>query len=236
MSELFKIDFEENNLNDFTGGVSDADGHLTVTAGAAMGGSNYGMNCNIADTNTMFGKSPVFDPPTVLRFRFYYDPNTATFSDYASTVMIQRRGGDWAYWVEVKVTSDLVLLNVEGDTGQIYTGSKSITDAPHYIEINIVRATTDISSDGTVQWWVDGVSVASVNGKDNYNEMLDYTHELRWGILYPVAGTTGNVFLDEFVANNDGSEIGPLGGGSDISVNISPEAGTSRATGVRVYP
>jgi len=96
------------------------------------------------------------------------------------------------------------------DTGTSFSGYKDITDAPHYVEIHYVRATDVGSSDGTCQWWIDGVSQDTFTNLDNYDVFAQLQH-LQMGLIYgTLTGASGTYYLDELVVNDDGSEIGPL--------------------------
>ena len=60
----------------------------------------------------------------------------------------------------------------DADTN-VMDDTNPITDATHYVEVLAVKATSDVSSDGSYQWWVDGIDQGTVTGVDNYNIMTD---------------------------------------------------------------
>ena len=87
----------------------------------------------------------------------------------------------------------------------------TITDAPHWIETHIERATSDVASDGRARWWLDGTLIRTDDHIDNYDVFGNIT-DVRIGAVMGIdAGTSGTFYLDEFRANNDGNRIGPVG-------------------------
>ena len=90
-----------------------------------------------------------------------------------------------------------------------YGGYYTITDAPHYIEMYLIRSTGAGDSNGSLQLWVDGVSKETLTGKDNYDIFTDVGQVRMGAILGVDAGTSGTFYLDELVVNDDGGAIGP---------------------------
>jgi hypothetical protein len=97
------------------------------------------------------------------------------------------------------------------DTGNhanslIYT----ITDEPHYIEVETRRATGPSASDGYTRFWVDGVfAYSSQIGIDNYDWMNDYQLIIIGAPSGIDSGTSGTIYLDDLVVRDDEDEIGP---------------------------
>jgi hypothetical protein len=127
-------------------------------------------------------------------------------------------------WTIMQTTGSLVVVKLSyttlngyrlytsywNDTGagdNIY--SDTITDAPHYIELMLTKATNSSSNDGRMDWWIDGVVQTAAIGIDNYNLLNDNDFYQELGTADVFATTTGTVYEDEFVLRNDNIEIGP---------------------------
>src|SRR3990167_10886063 len=82
-------------------------------------------------------------------------------------------------------------------------------------------------------WWVDGVDQGTLTGLDNYNLMADLSFLFRVGATTGIdAGTSGTFYLDELVANDDGSVIGAAGPSASVSPSVSPSAIVSPSASV----
>jgi hypothetical protein len=94
-----------------------------------------------------------------------------------------------------------------GDAGAIAGDGVNITDAPHYVEIHIQRAATNVSADGHVHVWVDGASIVNRTNIDNYDAFAIISN-FNFGAEDIGADTAGAFYIDEIVCNDDGNEIG----------------------------
>jgi hypothetical protein len=224
MSVIVSIDHSTGDLTQYTTTVTDG-GNLSVAAGAALGGSNYGLSCYINDTTAIYGQYvTATNTSGVVRARFYIDPNTLTMAASDEFIVFS-----------IKNSSDLIVSYVDlfysatfgyrirsfirndagADTANAIT---TISDAPHYIEIKVVRATTNVSADGSIQLWIDGISIDTVGSIDNYDRFLDCKNFYFGPSGALDAGTSGTLYLDELVANDDGGEIGPVSSTVTITV------------------
>ncbi len=216
MSTLFTIDFETNDLTQFDSVATDG-GDLSVTAAAKMHGT-YGMQALIDDANEIYGIVSITKSVT-FRMRMYFDPNGVTIDDGDGFRLIyfQKAGGSYdnIFMLRLQYTTAggyelnlRPLKDIDTTFGNDYC---TITDAPHCVEIKIVRATDSGSVDGTAQWWVDGVDQGTMTAIDNFNQMGDYNWTLFVGAMgVSASGTSGTIFFDDIVANDDGSEIGQI--------------------------
>jgi hypothetical protein len=100
-------------------------------------------------------------------------------------------------------------LGIFNDAHSATTGSEIIiTDAPHRVEVQCHRASSDVAADGWASMWIDGVLESTISDIDNY-DLFEYTD-----VLYVGAVTSGNAsnegtfYMDEIVANVTGEEIG----------------------------
>jgi hypothetical protein len=181
-----------------------SDGDLTVGAGAALHGTN-GLSAHVDDTAALFVQDDTPDAESRYRARFLFDPNgfdpgtangrlrtriAIAFQDdparRAVTLVLRRQlGGQYALMARVRL-----------DDGTVRdTGFFDITDAPHTVEFSWQRARTAGGADGTFQMWIDGVSVATLDGLDTDTRRIDFT---RLGAMSVKPGATGTLYFDTF--------------------------------------
>lgn len=217
MSKIIDIR-QEADLTEWTAQVSD---DCTWSASAALAGSVGGMLVTLDDaTATYMYKTVTTNTSGKLRVRFYIDPNTLTMTSGDSfwTVSPYSASVNPLAIIKLeKVSSNWLIAGTyyyDGGNGS-FTASV-ITDAAHYVELNMTRATNSTSLDGVFTLWIDDTQINTVTNLDNYDQ-FDSFATLRAGALAGIdAGTSGTFFLDEFVANDDGGYIGPRG----FQVNI----------------
>jgi len=211
-SYLFNIDHEENNFSEYNA-TSTGGGALSVSSAAALKSTSYGLSAySPGTTNAILYAQKNVTLTSKLRIRFYYDPNSYAQNDYtASYVFLLRNTTNTLYLKQSKVgTSYRLALSFFNDAGTATDDTEVFTDAPHYIEIYVVRASTADANDGTVEWWIDGTSKGSWTGIDNYTKCGD-VNNLKVGhpLQAPAGDYSGTIFLDEIVANDTGVTIGP---------------------------
>jgi len=238
MSVIVNIQLE-TDLSEFTSTVEDS-GDLYWSADAALAGTSGGMACLIDDTTAIYGTIDVTaNTSGVMRARFYFDPNTLSMADSSNHYLlaIYTSGGQTLGYMILFYTTAAgfgIRLYMNNDAGVSYTNEYSITAAEHYIEYQFIRATTDISSDGSLQLWIDGTSKQTIIDIDNYDTFYDY----RRTRLGPVSGldatTSGTFYYDELVVNDDGSEIGPVAPAADLSIDIGLDEAAYQGMGVRI--
>jgi hypothetical protein len=226
MSVVATIDFSTGDLTQFTTTVTDG-GEISAAAGAALAGTNYGMSVLIDDTTAAFGRKVLAAAYPTLRYRFYIDPNSLTMADTNEfrVMNVNQSGGSYysPTYINLYMTGGNYTLRLfqcrDTSGGVVATDNCTITDAPHYVEVNMVSAATSSSSDGSYQWWVDDVDQGTLTGVDNYNIMNDNALRLLWGAQSNIdVGTSGTFYLDELIANNDGGAIGPLATSTPLTV------------------
>jgi hypothetical protein len=218
MAELFNIDHEAGDLSEYDSTVTDG-GNLSAHADAALAGTSYGLNCFIDDTTEIYGECNLGTSNTsgVLRARFYIDPNTIDLSAnqkisvcrfFASTanavvhVRMEGRSGSFRY--QIGAWDDTPTYS--------YTQSDDLSDAEHYVELQLLRASSDVAADGQLDAWVDGGALTSVTDLDNYDRFADFDY-VRLGAMEIHSSADGTFYLDQLIVNDDGSEIGPVAAG-----------------------
>jgi len=219
-NEVFHITLEPGDLSEFDSTV-DPDNDLSVTGAAALVGSN-GLGCLIDDTTVFYGEKTFTQLTSdVYRFRAYIDPNTLSIGS-----------GDRFYFVYVMVggtnlaTAELyyngsnyqVRCSTRPDSGGWPTTSLyTITDEPHYVEVQVEIG----ASAGTLTLWIDGVQQEQITAIDN--DGLSKPDRARLGITGSVsAGITGTFFIDDFILNDDGAEIGADGLSQAVAGSLTP--------------
>ena len=212
MATLVTIDHETGNLTQYASTSTDG-GKLSASSASALVGA-YGMQAAIDNTTDKYGQWNASSTKATLRYRLYVDPNGVSMANNASVWILRHYNSTGGLLMQCRIFFDgtnysasMLFYNDAG--ASVLSDSKNISDAPHYIEFKIVSAATDSSADGTVEWWVDGVSEGSAGSVDNYNRMNDTSAQFRIGAMGISAATSGTIFLDDFVVNDDGGEIGP---------------------------
>jgi hypothetical protein len=210
MAQIFNLR-HETGLSEYDSTVTDS-GDLSWSRLAAMGGTRGGMRVRIDDTTSIYGQISFTQiTSTTYRYRFYIDPNGLTMNDGTGHRLFQlmdssllrvmttleKAGG--TYKIKTYLTNDA--------SGSDATGQYTIADEPHYVEVRVVYASSDVASDATLDMWIDGVLQEQVTGIDLYD--LSKPDRLRAGAVQGVDATTSGIYyLDEFVLRGDGTEIG----------------------------
>lgn len=225
MTVIIDIDHEAGDLSEWSSTVNDG-GDLSAAVGAALAGSSYGMEVLIDDTTAIYGIYTLGTDDTsgVVRIRFYFDPNSITMGNSNHFIGALRSSSNIA---TIKMEYDsgtgyAIQAQLVAEGGTVSTSYYPITDAPHYIEIQVVRATTISSLDGTLDLWIDGDHKEQLVD-DNFN-IFTLFRQLRLGATSGIDSTTsGSYYIDEIVVNNDGSEIGAVGGGGSTETLTADE-------------
>jgi hypothetical protein len=209
---IFADGFESGDLTHWSSAATDGT-DLRSTAPAAMAGTAFGLEALVNDTNSLYVQddTPVLE--SRYRARLYFDPNgfdpgegqshfrTRIFIVFDPsgfriiTLVLKRQAG--AYSVETRVRRD--------DGTRADTGFLPISDGPHFIEFNWQRATAPGASDGTLEMWIDGTSMATLTGIDNDLSSVD---SARMGAMSVKTGAAGTLYFDEFESRRQ-SYIGP---------------------------
>jgi len=222
LAEIFDITHETGDLSQYDSTVTDG-GKLSVAGGAALIGS-YGLQAVIDDTTSKYGQMDfTLFTSTTYRFRIYLDPNGLTmssgdvftvctiFNSSSPRARIQLYYSGGNYQIRLLVRNDAA----GNDISSYYV----ITDASHYIEVLIEYASSDVASDGQGTLWIDGSQKEVVSGIDLYD--LSKPDRARLGAVADLdSGTSGTLYLDDFVLRDDSTEIGAGGGPSPSTVIV----------------
>ena len=199
---IFEDGFDSGDLSRWTSATTDG-GDLSTSGAAAMAGTSTGMQALVDDTNSLFVQDDSPNAETRYRVRFYFDPNgfdpgeadshfrtriLIAFDQAALraiTLVLKRQVG--AYTVETRVKRN--------DGTRADTGFFPITDAPHFLEFDWQRSTGPGASNGTLEFFIDDVSVATLTGIDNDQSVIE---SVRMGVLSIKTAANGTPFYDQF--------------------------------------
>jgi hypothetical protein len=205
---IFGDGFESGDLSAWSAAVTD-DGDLSVTGEARLVGA-YGLQAVIDDNHSLYllDSTPVSEPR--YRARFYFDPNSITmahldshqifggFDGGGSVLRLQLRFYNGGYQIRVSVRHD--------DGSRSYTSYYTISDGPHFVEVDWQAATADGAIDGSLSLWIDGQLRQTLSGIDNDTRRVEGTWLGPWSGLD--TGTRGTYYLDAFQSQRQ-SYIGP---------------------------
>jgi hypothetical protein len=209
VDSIFSDGFETGDLSAWSSSVTDG-GNLNVTNVSAMLGS-YGLQAVINDNNSIYVEDGTPSNEPHYRARFYFDPNTISmrsgnalyiFVGYnasgTNTIRVEFRYSSASYQLRVSLIRD----NSTWISGSWYT----ISDGPHYVELNWQAATTSGANNGYLTFWIDGTQRENLSGIDNDTRRIDY---VRLGVVAGLDnGTRGTLYFDAFESRRQ-SYIGP---------------------------
>jgi hypothetical protein len=210
---ILRDDFELGDLSAWTNSATDS-GDLAVSTAAALDFTTAGLQALVDDTAALFVEDGRPAAENRYRARFYFDPNgfdpgegqghrrTRLFIAFEeaptrrlAAVVLRRLSGAYA----------LLLRCRQDDNSQDDSGFFSISDAPHWIELDWRRSTGPDALDGSCQLWIDGVSVSTRTNLDNSISGVDF---VRMGALSVKSGASGALYWDEFESRRQ-TFIGP---------------------------
>ena len=195
----------------WTKSVTDTSGRLSITVGAALGGSAMGLDdTKVAGSNQATIIEATSAPASnELRFGFRYDPNSPpTPGSNTSLITVEVRElaatyGAYLIRIALRITSAgeiRVSFSYGDDTGGGSFASHVVTDEPHCYSCKIVRATDATSSDGTVEFFIDSVSKNTATGRDNFDHFaaIDEIVAFLWANSLSYTHYLDEVVLDDF--------------------------------------
>ncbi|MCC6616428.1 MAG: hypothetical protein IT320_23340 [Anaerolineae bacterium] len=207
---IFANGFESGN---FTGWTSSTTGgtDLSVTAAAALKGS-FGMSALINDNTAIYVTDDLPTAETRYRARFYFDPNSIvmanndahqifmgyTTGNTTAVLRIEFRYSSGNYQIRAGVLNDASTFT--------NTSYFTISDAPHYIELDWKASTAAGANNGGVTLWIDGTQQAAITTLDNDTRRIE---RARLGAVEGIdTGTRGTYYFDSFESRRT-TYIGP---------------------------
>jgi hypothetical protein len=214
---IFADGFESGNFSAWSGRPVGT--NLRITATAALANSVQGLAAAITTNTGMYltDQRPVAEPR--YRARFYFDPNAILmtngnahflFYGYQGTTSVVlriefRRFND-TYQLRAAALNDAPPTSAATWRTTSYV---TISDAPHYVEVDWQAATAPCTNNGSLTFWIDGVQRPSLTGLDNDTRRIDIAR------LGPIGGldtgTRGSYYFDAFESRRR-TYIGPVGG------------------------
>jgi hypothetical protein len=210
---IFADGFESGDLSAWSFGATDGE-DLTAQAGAAMAATSFGLQAVVDDTVGVYVEDGSPADESRYRARFYFDPSgfdpgeatgafrTRIFIGFEEApsrrlfaIVLKRQGGQYSVMGRVR----------RNDGSQADTGFFPISAGEHWVELDWVRASSGVASDGTFQMWLDGQSVSTLTGVPNGISAIDF---VRMGALSVKPGATGILRWDQFASRRQ-TQIGP---------------------------
>jgi hypothetical protein len=199
---IFADGFESGDLSAWSSSETGS-GDLSASAGAALAGTAVGLQAVVNDTGALYVRDDRPDGEGRYRVRFYFDPNgfdpgeaqghrrTRIFIAFDESpvkrhiaLVLRRVSGQ--YGIQCRVRVD--------DNSQADTGFFDVSDAPHFVELDWKRATSAVSNDGSLEMWIDGVSVSTLPALGNNLRTVDF---VRLGPQSLKGGAAGTLRFDE---------------------------------------
>ena len=196
---IFADGFESGALSAWSAAVTDG-GDLSINSSAALVGSR-GLRAVINNTASMYVTDDTPNAEVRYRARFYFDPNSITMSSgnahyifygYTGTstdvLRIEFRRSSGTYQVRAALRND--------KSSWSNTNWFTISDAPHFVELDWRAATAAGAHNGSLTFWIDGVQQANLPGVDNDTRRID---RVRLGAVSGLdSGTQGTYYFDAF--------------------------------------
>jgi hypothetical protein len=206
---IFADGFESGNLSAWSASVIDG-GDLSVSTPAALVGTR-GLQALLDDNVAIYLTDDTPNAEPRYRARFYFDPNSIPmtsgnahyiFYGYSGSSTVVAR-------VEFRFASGVYQIRAAArDDASTWTASNwfTLSDAPHFIEIDWQAATAVGANNGSLTLWLDGAQQANLTGIDNDTRRID---RVRLGAIAGIdSGTRGTYYFDAFESRRS-TYIGP---------------------------
>ena len=181
-----------------------------MSPSAALVGS-YGLQATINNTTPMYVWDDSPNAESHYRARFYFDPNSITMADGNAHYIFMGIGSDGTSVFQLTFrfsggNYQIQLRQKDDNNLQTSTAWVTMSDAPHFIEMEWWAATTAGANDGGVNLWIDGVQSGSLGNLDNDAQRID---RVRLGAVTGIdVGTLGTYYFDAFESRRE-TYIGP---------------------------
>jgi hypothetical protein len=163
----------------------------------------------INDTTAMY---TVDDTPSAepnYQARFYFDPNSISMTDGNAHYIFVGYDTSAVFNMDFRIFGGSYQTRLRQQNDGLATTSTAwvtISDAPHFIEMDWWAATAVGANNGGVTLWIDGVQTGSLSGLDNDTRRIE---QVRFGAVSGIdAGTLGTYYLDAFESRRQ-TYIGP---------------------------
>jgi len=199
---IFQDGFDAGSFSRWSSSAADG-GDLSVSGAAAMAGTAAGLQALVDDTNAIYVQDDRPNAENRYRARFYFDPNG--FDPGEASLHFRMRifigfDASGVRLVTLVLKRQAGVYSVEGrarrnDGTRADTGFFTISDGPHFLELDWRRATAPGASDGSLELWIDNTSVSTLTGIDNDASPVDF---VRMGAIAVKTGAAGTLYYDQF--------------------------------------
>ena len=233
---IFADGFESGNLAAWTSNSNDL-GDLSVSAVSALSGTQ-GMQAVINDNNSIYVNDDTPNAEPRYRARFYFDPNSITMANNDAHNIFKGFAGasTEVLRVEFRFSSGVYQLRTALlNNSSAWTNMNwfTISDAPHFIEVDWRAATAAGANDGGLTLWIDGAQQQDLTGIANDTWRVD---RARMGALSGIDnGTRGTYYFDAFESRRQ-TYIGPVSTAPTPSATDTPTNTATATQGATVTP
>lgn len=211
MGQILSIGLETGDLSEFDSTVTDS-GDLSVTSGAALGGSGFGLQAVIDDTTAIYGDVAFTHTTNDFRCGFLYQRNTlvattgAAFAALAVLNTSSTAGRAEIYLQRVGASTNLfrpfAFQVQDSGAGIFIIGATTLSTTDEvFIEYSLTRASSAVANDAVGTLYINGTQDAINSSLDVFDAPAIET--LRWGYAIPQASYSGTVYQDRFVLRDD---------------------------------
>lgn len=215
MAKLLDINFEGNDLSEFDSTVVTGGSSMAASGAAAMGGTNYGLAVTAAPGagNTFaYGRKAITWITEILLYEFWFDPNSITMGVgelWHPMFFVKTAVGNVCHTgITWNGSVYSVTARIWNDAGSPQGVFPVIADQPQLITTLVTRATGESANDGSIEVFIDGVSVASKNDIDVFTRFR--ADEVFLGGYILRNGMSGTAYMDQFKVFDSVGVAGPL--------------------------
>lgn len=208
-ANLFVDDFESGNLTAWTS-ETDSGGYLNIGTEAVALHGTYGMSVEIPNTTGRYVAKTLASNQTRLRSRCYINTNSIAITNNTEVNFMYHYNAVGNIFTCLRNEGGVykIRLITNDDSTQVYTSSYAISNGVHCVEVDWKASSGDGNNDGFIELLIDGTSKETVSNIDSDTRTTRY---IRFGAVSQIAaGTSGTIYLDDYVCNNTGDVIGVI--------------------------
>lgn len=171
----------------------------------------YGMQAVINSNTSIYVTDDSPANEARYRARFYFNPNGIAMTNGNAYYLLYGLTSSGAVTVRVEFGRSGPNYRIRAavsNNSTTFTNASwfTISNAPHYIEIDWRAATAPGAADGSLTLWIDNVQRANLTGISNDTRRIE---SVRLGAVAGIdSGTRGTTYFDAFQSNRQ-TYIGP---------------------------
>jgi hypothetical protein len=161
----------------------------------------YGMRADINSNASMYVTDNSPSNETRYRVRFYFNPNGITMSNNNAFYLLYGLTSSGTVTVRVEFGRSGTTYRIRAalsNNSTTFTNTSwfTVSNVPHYIEIDWRAATAPGAANGGLTLWIDNVQQANLTGINNNNRRIE---SVRLGAVEGIdSGTRGTTYFDAF--------------------------------------